>query len=276
MKKINNIEELKYISNYESDIPYILSGNIWEYDMKQANINCLLSSNYITREQYDKLSNYPKYVREKEVGLMERNDKNIFEIIRHTISEVRHCFLIWNKLNIDNIIKVSNDAVFVNRPFPVDITIINHPETHYPFTFVLKNHYTDYINLNGILIFININERGQEWEVDVKGINDNELFLFEAFIGFICKLIQALKTGRNNALLIYHDFYDKYVSKSLPIEYYREFRSNGTYRITTKSVKGFDLGIYSPFQEVPLELLDISYNIYLLRLLYRYIFLEQI
>ena len=76
------IYELANEHNYLADIPFLFEQNIWEYDIKQANISALRAFNRIDEDNYHRLSLVPKMQREIEIGKMIRDDKSIGDIIK--------------------------------------------------------------------------------------------------------------------------------------------------------------------------------------------------
>src|SRR5574344_900142 len=93
-------QEVKFIMNkhpfaekntYIFDQQIISGSDIWEYDIKQANINMLYSYDVISYEEYSQLANSPKYVREIYIGKREQyekaKNKNNYSITEETIKK---------------------------------------------------------------------------------------------------------------------------------------------------------------------------------------------
>lgn len=260
---MNNIE-LANKRTYITDNLFIFSTNIWEYDIKQANINALLSMNRISVDEYNYLSKLPKQLREIEIGNRIKEDKSLQQDIYEAIDKAKLEFLSQNKIEPYNVIRIANDAIYCIAPYPVafkDFYIGNHL-----MSFVLKNHFTSFLKLCKLYLFFNNGEDG--YDIDVKGIGDSKIYLHAPFLEFICDIINAKEKGAKDiAISKYMTFYENYINRQLPIEYYREFNSASIYKISSE---------YSSFSiidgnNININYIDISYNLNVLRQLYSYI-----
>ena len=70
--------------------------------------------------------------------------------------------------------------------------------------------------------------------IDIKGIDDKKLHLHENYmISLLCSIFEAIQTQDISYCMSFiNDIINKYISKSLPIEFYREFNSDSMYRVT--------------------------------------------
>ena len=263
---MNNIE-LANKRTYITDNLSIFSTNIWEYDIRQANINALLSMNRISVDEYNYLSKLPKQLREIEIGNRIREDKSLQQDIYEAIDKAKLEFLSQNKIEPYNVVRIANDAIYCIAPYPVAFTefyIGNHL-----MSFVLKNHFTSFLKLCKLYLFFNNGEDG--YNIDVKGISDSKLSMHSPILEFICDIINAKEKGAKDiAISKYISFYEKYINRQLPIEYYREFNGNSIYRIRSE---------YSDFailggENIDINCIDISYNLNVLRQLYSYILIN--
>ena len=80
-----NIEDLLKGQNYNSSYNIILNGFIREYDLSKANINALYERGVIDKALYDNLYSADKSIREKHIGLMIRDNQNIYQEIQKGI-----------------------------------------------------------------------------------------------------------------------------------------------------------------------------------------------
>ena len=108
-----NIEEIMMKQNYLHPSRYI-SGRIVEYDIKSANISTLRMQNIISEEDYIRLSNMPKINREIEIGLMIKNDKEVYNYIQKGIKSAKLALAKANSIDIESICRIANDAVYIN------------------------------------------------------------------------------------------------------------------------------------------------------------------
>ena len=265
------VDDISKRVNYLVDIPLLINANITEYDISKANINMLLSYGLITQEEYNKYINMPKMVREISIGKRMKNDNGTYteegklflNAISEGIAKSKYLLLKNNNVPIENIIRVANDAIYINCDYKLPITDLDINNNNVYIHFKSDNIYNIMLNLNQVTIFIYDNPMSDELRVDVKGINDRLLPKHEKMLEFICNIITDMqRTGKESILYSFNDFYEKYVRMELPIEYYREFNSNSAYKI-----KGTGYYIDSP-NEADINIIDINYNISVLRLLY--------
>lgn len=251
--------------NYLSkDILYLFGKKIWEYDIKQANINALRSMNRISQEQYQYLSTAPKMEREIVVGNMIRKDKTIQDSIYEGIRLAKINFLDKNTIQAHEVLRIANDSIYVISPVEKYNKVINI--NGYNMTFVLKNVFTSYMNLNNVLFFYK-NEY-DNWDIDIKGIGKERLSLVEPFITFLCNLMQIYdNAGQVTALDYFNKFYNDYINKNLDISYYREFNAFTSYRFKTPYCQF----MIQNMRDSGKDRIDIDYNLMILRSIYSYL-----
>ena len=269
--KNNSIDDIAKKVNYLVDIPLMINANITEYDISKANINMLLSYGLISKEDYDKYYSMPKIVREISIGNRMKNDngtyteegKKFLQAISEGIYKAKYQLLSQNNIPVENVIRVANDAVYINAGYKLPITDFDINNNGVYIHFKSDKIYNMMLNFNMVTIFIYDNPMSDELRVDVKGINDKLLPRHEKMLEFICNIITDMqRTGKESILYSFNDFYEKYIKMELPIDYYREFNSGSAYKI-----KGTDYCIDFP-NEPDLNLIDISYNLMILRQLY--------
>ena len=255
--------ELSNRHNYLSPTKFLFSSSIFEYDIRQANINVLRAFGRLSDKDYHRLSIADKRSREIEIGNWIANDSTVYETIQNGIKKAKLGLLTSNKVSPTDVLRIANDAVYVISPHPLRYTKFTINESSdCTVEFVAKNRFTSYLSLGDVIVLINSD--GEGWDIDIKGISDDLIPLHEAFISTICNLVQSREMGGvDMAAREFNNFFQEYVNLVLPIEYYREFNSVSGYR-----VKG------APFillQAPPLEHVDIGYNLRLLRSLYAYL-----
>lgn len=259
-------EALKISQNINYLSPYrYISGRIIEYDIKSANIACLREGDYITEEDYQYLSRLPKQQREVEIGLRIKQDASIYTKIQKGIKWAKKELIKANNIDPDNIIRIANDAVYINS-----MTNLSYTKFGNYIQFVPKSVSNIFLNLNKTIILLGFNENGQI-HVDVKGIADDKVLLHENYMinTIVTAIAYVERAGIQEAVSYLSELCMHYVRYELPIGYYREFNSFSSYRI--KNI----FGQFNPFNgdsfgadnlnEADKYSLDINYNYAVLR-----------
>lgn len=248
-----------------------------EYDIKHANTSILFGAGKIDQTIYDLYNTIPKQQREIAIGLKIAEEKeDSFEetgkrysetetIIKNTIIDFKKKFVETNHIHDEQIVRIANDALLIRPWERIDYTVFPFGSTIIEFK--VDGIYTSMVKLADTIILFN----SENCTVDVKGIDDNRLWLCEKFLTSICEIILYIEKGDTKiAKMKYIDFYDDYINLKLPIEYYREFNAGTGYRIkyngiltVPRTARLLDLGDH--FDKTKL---DISYNLYVLRDLY--------
>lgn len=236
-------------TNYVIDTRFV-SGNIVEYDIRQANINILYKYGVIDINRYNYLSNLPKINREVIVGNMIRSDKEIFKVIQKGIKEAKVSLFDANSIKEYEVVRIANDAVYVNRVGGLKNTKFDNIE------FVPKTTSTCFLKLTNLLFFINF--FNQDINVDIKGLGE-DYSIHEPLIGIIVNIVATLQLdGVKAAMVNLNNFIDDYINRRLPVEYYRELSPGGNYRIIGGEFFISNLPALS-------KEIDIGYNLYILR-----------
>ena len=233
------------------------SGRIIEYDIKAANITMLSKDNLISPDYAFFLSNLPKQVREVEIGMLIRSNSRFYESIAKGIKEAKRELIMANNIDPDNIVRVANDAVYINSSYDLKVTQFNG------VAFVKKSIYDSMLSLvKGLTIFLSI-YKDNNLDISVKGINEyNQELHKDYFMTFLANIMYLMQRGsKEDVFELYNKFYKDYVELKLPIEYYREFNSASMFKIKHK-----DYYVNTPISDI--GLIDINHNLYLLRNLY--------
>lgn len=256
---VNDNEILNIVSNREYLTPVrYLSGRIVEYDMKAANISVLRQLNAIDDNYYRYLSSLPKGIREKDIGLMIRSDRSYYNIINDGVTEYKKQFAIANNLNPMQIMRVANDAIYVNTPY--DLTNLKFDEY---IEFRPKSVSNVMMKLDRLVIFLSFGS-DNDMNVDVKGLGENLFLHQDYFLAVIATLIGLIERSTlDDAFRYIDEFTSQYLNKQLPIEYYRTFDSSSVYMINMgNNVERCSFGITG---NVSIDNIDINYNLYILR-----------
>lgn len=256
------------ISKKEYLIPSrYISGRIIEYDMKSANISVLMENKVITDNQYSYLANLPKDLREKEVGLMERKDPSIYTSIATGIKEAKIEFAGFNKLVPEQILRVANDAVYVNT-----VTDLKFTKFGDYIEFRPKNEYNVFCKLGSVIILCRFDPDGNI-HIDIKGIGKNDIYHREYMIYTIMSTITLIeRSGVRDAIDYLYEICEAYLRLELPVGYYREFNSESLFRFKY-NIGGMTTCATAVYESNKPDL-DINYNYTVLRELWS-ILVEQ-
>lgn len=246
-------EHLWEHNTYITPLNYI-SGRIVEYDIRSANITMLKKYGVIDENYYNYLANLPKYNREVEIGLLIKNNSEIYDTIKKGIIEAKKLLFEYNNIEDSEVVRIANDAVYINRSVDLQLTNFDGVE------FVKKSISSIMLNLHGTLLFIFFDLRGNI-NIEIKGISKDISSLHQKYLlSFISNTIFMMERySVQDAMKYYSDFYEKYIKLELDIEYYREFNSGGRFKIKNNNF------YLSNIEEKDINLIDINYNLFILR-----------
>jgi hypothetical protein len=233
--------------NYTNhDIGQIINGEIIEYDIKAAGLNLAKEFGYIDKRIIEKLETMSKLDRNIHMGLLKKKDEQISKKENEAFVEARKLFIVTNKLNVEDIVAIKKDAIFVSRR--CNIRKFGNIE------FIPKNIYTSYMEINKLEFYYNSNQ------LDIKGIGDSVYDQHENYmIEFFKNYFSMMEVGNKPKLIDYvTNFVYHYKSRLLDLGYYREMNVQSTYRlniIVEKRIYGLDNIDDSSFDSI-----DISYN----------------
>lgn len=210
--------------NYLTDMRYV-SGKIVEYDIKKANISVLRDKEIISEADYIMLSSMPKEMREREIGLMELRNPSLYNKISDGIKDAKSSLVSFNGIDDNQILRVANDAVFVNSPVELKYTKFgNYIE------FVPKGKYNSFMNINKIIVLVQLLQDGNI-HADVKGLGANsELHKNFMIYSIVSAIVLLERSGVEDAIGYVSELCEKYLRKELPIEYYREMNPDSLYK----------------------------------------------
>ena len=143
----NNVSSIVSKLSYFTPSRYI-SGRIVEYDIKSANITMLKVANVISEETYQYLQSLPKMSREIEIGLLIKSNPAIFKAISSGIEKYKLKFAEANNIDENRIVRVANDAIYLNTPVDLKYTIFDNI-----VEFKKKSIYDVAIKINNVIIF---------------------------------------------------------------------------------------------------------------------------
>lgn len=228
------------------DIGQIINGEIIEYDIKAAGLNLAKEFGYIDKKILEKLEQMDKKDRNIHLGLLKKNNEQLSKKENEAFIEARRQFIVTNKLDVEDIVAIKRDAIFVSRR--CNIRKFGNIE------FIAKNKYTSYMELNKLEFYYNSNQ------LDIKGISDAAYDQHKDFMIEFFKTYFSLMEIDNKTKLIDYitNFVYRYKSRLLDLRYYREMNVQSTYRlniIVEKRIYGID-----NIDDTSFESIDIAYN----------------
>ena len=217
--------------------------------MKSAGLSLIKEFQLLPKKTIKKLDDiYDKEKRNKEIGLLERNNKELVEKKKIAFQVVREEFLKANQLEDNEVISIKKDAIFTTREVP-------HTTFGEYIVFQKKNQYSSYLRVGKRKMELYYNSD----KIDVKGIGDENVELHEdGMLVFYKTFIRKMEIEKPESVLRYlRTFIDQYKKIELPVEYYREFNAKSCYVTKTG-------GEYMDYWEDQKLDLDISYNYFIL------------
>ena len=269
-KKLVNITKHGLMSNlYKRDLyttkdfDSIISKRIIEYDIKSANVNLCRYYKLLPEDELKKIEAMDKHNRVVYVGKLQK-DKNFANKLSKAFEDVRKQFFIANGIVDSDILSIKKDAIFIVGKRCRNTNFGN-------ITFVEKNVYSSFHKLNGLEFYYN----GREDRLDIKGIDDKSLYLYQKFINILKRLFRYLERGQKEEFVRFvKDFSQNYKERKLSYEYYKEFKPKGTYTLIQEDNSKSMVFSLDSIDETIDERLCINYNYmaYILPLIQRHYF----
>lgn len=236
-------------TNYVIDRRYI-AGRITEYDIKSANISVLKQYNAIDDATYMYLSSISKREREIHIGKLIKSDRQYQDIISKGIKEAKNKLATSNNIREDEVVRIANDAIYVNRSYDLQNTTFGY------ITFKKKAIYASMLKLLNIIIFSSYIDGNID--IDVKGLGHNAEYHQDYMLNMIANAIYILdRVGTKEAIEYVKDFYINYTNLNLDKEYYRELNSTSLFRLKYTDYLMPDIKDKND--------IDINYNLYIIR-----------
>lgn len=249
--------------NYNSGVPYIISGYIREYDIAKANINVLLAKGVISKETFDMLYASDRMTRQVYIGKLQKDNPGTADILKAGIKEAKEQFIIHNNLSESDILTIKNDALFILGKSP-RITRFGNIE------FVHKNTYTSFYKLGRLEIYYYYNKMDNRERIDIKGIKPDNLKLHDGYFLEFLKLVfcSAQIESLADTLDIITSFHEQFINRQLDIRYYRNLDSMCEYTFYS-NMSAFSSFTASVLNQSSINDIDISVNINVIRDLYQ-------
>lgn len=251
--------------NYTADISYLSNVFITEYDISKCNINVLFTKGLIDENTYIDLYNSERMKRQIYVGKLQKENPNIAKELKAGIIEAKKMLFEANDIQDRDVLSIKNDAVFIISKKP-KITKFGLIE------FLPKGIYTSFYKLPGLELYYYYNNMNKNEYIEVKGMSDINVEKHEEYFLQVLKDIfySVQVNGPEITLRMIKDFYKEYITKSLPIGFYRKFDTTSNYHFMYRTMinTGFEAEYVS---EKDKDLIDITYNMNILSILQRYV-----
>lgn len=259
---MNSLSSKTYYTN--KYIEYLVNVYIREYDIRKAGPSALLVGGCITRQQFDFLCGLPRDVRQIRTGLLIKQHPEYEDIKKKIIEESRQQFLDCNELLESDILSIKNDAIYVIKKVPTTTIFQNGL-----IEFVPKNVYTSYYRYNRTEMYYFGDIILNKEQIDIKNISDiNVAKHGEFMLDFLFYLFNLAQTSPvSDVINTLQNMMNDYISLSLPIGYYREFNARSEFKMNISEFTDF-YAAYLP-DNTDKNLLDINYNLSLLRFFYK-------
>lgn len=219
-------------TNYNMQIPFLVSSFIREYDISKANINILYKYKILSKEQYEYYLKCPRMERQIAIGKMEERDPNITKIKAQGIQEARKMFFEANKIKDTEVLSIKNDAIFlINKN--AEYTKFDNIE------FVNRNIFTSFYRLNNNSLEVYyLNDPIMHYEnIIVKGMKEEKLQLHKNyFLDFLLAVFESAELSSvDETIQLIADFNMQYTEGKLDAGYYRNFDNMSSYLINIGS-----------------------------------------
>ena len=235
-------------------ISYLCNTYIYELDIQKANINILYRQGILTENTYQRLLVMERLPRQVYIGKLQK-DVKITKALQEGIKEAKRMFFEANSIQDRDVLTIKNDAVFIIGYCP---KILDFDNIH----FIPKNIYTGFYQI-GILELYYFYDSIKNLEyLHVKGIADDKLALHKGyFLQFLKDLFSIIQGGDIvTAIRVLKSFYLQYITRELPIGYYRRFDTSSDYRYLVRTSIGTGFAIETAGEDQK-QYIDISTNL---------------
>jgi hypothetical protein len=239
--------------NWTADVDVLAGIQITEVDMADAGMTVIRQERLLDPAEIARLEALPKAERAIMVGRRSRDPgyERLGEMITQGIRRRVESLLDANDIGIDRLLSVKRDAVFVTGPSPARVILQDGT------VFKKKNGYTAFARLGRVEVYA-VPKRGA---FDLKGIPGEKRELHrESTMRMVLDVLGLLELGRiDEAADTLRLFREDYVSRRLPVAFYREFNADSAFAMRGgKKVFLFD-GTGGDLDPADLE---ISHNIH--------------
>ena len=203
---------------YNQDLEFCFNKEIVEYDMQQASLSVSRRFHLLDDDLLDELERMPKNIRTKEVGLIQRKDKEFSDNMINGVLQTRKEFIEENQLSEEDIITLHSDALmFIKKKSIKDK--INGVQ------FVHKHTWNSYIRYGKVEMFY------VDGTIDYKGIPKDMLQQHTMGLNLhILRIFEMMESYDDGLIPYLRKFQKRYLMNQLPDYYYIPFGHAGEFR----------------------------------------------
>ena len=178
----------------------IIVDSVIEYDIKSAGLSVLYEKKAINKNVFTNIFNMNKKSRVVHTGLLLRDNKGFYNILKNGIKEFVELFIKSNKVKKSNVLEIANDAVWLVRQRATNLkfgkNILFVEKRKYTSIWkIRKNLYLYYNSITGELL-----SRGFHIEED-------------EYLSNKIKVIMAHYENNKDPYNLIHDLKDEYLDK---------------------------------------------------------------
>ena len=212
---------------FNPNIMYLFRKNIVEYDMQTASLAISERYHLMDDVRLEQLRNMPKDQRTREVGLMQRDDKEFSDAMINGILQTRQEFLNINHLDDSNIICLHSDAIIFNMSTHIHDKIDN-------VKFIPKHAWSSYMRYQNIEIYY------ADGCIDYKGIPREMLKMHTLGINrYLLKIFSMIEQCDESIISYMKKFEMRYLQDKLPEYFYFPFGKNGQHKYENLNLFAF-------------------------------------
>ena len=210
------------------DISYMFRRNIVEYDMQSASLAVSERFNLLDSKRIEQLRNTPKIERVKQVGLMQRDNKEFSDAMLQGIVATRQEFLDINHITDDSILCLHSDAIVFDM---IQSDIIDHVDN---VKFIRKGQWSSYILFNGVEMYYN------DGVIDFKGIPKDILKMHTlGLVQYLVKIFEYMEACDDSVIPFMKKFQKRYYEDKLAPYYYTSFPRVGEHKMENLKLFSF-------------------------------------
>ena len=245
-------------------IEYLINVYVREYDIRRAGPSALLVGGCINKKQFDWLCSLPRMDRQIQTGLILKRHPEFEDVRKGIIENSRRLFLDSNNLEESDILSIKNDAIYVIKKNPTVTKFENGI-----IEFVPKHVYTSYYRYQRTEMYYFGDVALNQEQIDIKNISDDNVIKHKEYmLDFLFYLFNLAQTSSVQEVIscLQHTMIE-YINLNMPMGYYREFNARSEYKLNMSDFTDFYAGFLP--ENTDLRLLDINYNLSLLRFFYK-------
>lgn len=234
-------------SYLDKSIPYLISKEITEYDIKSAGFNISRYFKLLSEDQLNLLESLDKKKRQVQIGLFQRENPVYKQELNDKFKEIRKKFFESNNLSEEDIHSIKKDAIFVYKKC-LNTSFDN-------IQFVEKNTYSSYYYINRLEFYV------KDDTIDVKGISDDKLSYHRDYmLDFLHTIFKTMERSSFKLAIKYiREFIDHYKRRLLDFRYYRELNRDSLFKLNIPGI-GTIVVNEEAINNESLDTINITYN----------------